>query len=67
VVSAKRAASLAELRYTSGYVSYLDVVEARRTELGSERASAELLAQRLNTDVALIKALGGGWSVRNWQ
>lgn len=64
VASAKRAAKLAQLRYTSGYVSYLDVVDAQRTELGNERASAQLFAERLNTDVALIKALGGGWSLR---
>ena len=47
-----------------GYVSYLDVVDAQRTELTNERASAQLFAQRLTTDVALIKALGGGWSSR---
>lgn len=62
VAFAKRAARLAQIRYDAGYVSYLDVVDAQRTELGSERASAQLFAQRLNTDVALIKALGGGWS-----
>jgi multidrug efflux system outer membrane protein len=43
-------------------VSYLDVVDAQRTELGNERTSIQLFAQRLNADVALIKALGGGWS-----
>jgi outer membrane protein TolC len=52
---------LAQKRYDAGYVSYLDVVEAERTELESERASAQLEAQRLNVAVALIKALGGGW------
>ena len=64
VASAKRAAKLAQLRYTAGYVSYLDVVDAQRTELGNERNSAQLFAQRLNTGVALIKALGGGWSLQ---
>ena len=65
VASAKRAAELAQLRYRSGYVSYLDVVDAQRTELGNERASAQLSSGRLNTEVALIKALGGGWSIRS--
>jgi multidrug efflux system outer membrane protein len=58
----RRAAELAKTRYEAGYVSYLDVVDAQRTELGNERASAQLFAQRLNASVALIKALGGGWS-----
>ncbi|HEY3757300.1 MAG TPA: efflux transporter outer membrane subunit [Opitutaceae bacterium] len=63
VASAKRAANLAQIRYRAGYVSYLDVVDAQRTELENERAFAELFAVRLNNEVALIKALGGGWSV----
>jgi multidrug efflux system outer membrane protein len=58
----RRAAVLAKTRYDAGYVSYLDVVDAQRTELGNERASVQLAAQRLNVSVALIKALGGGWS-----
>jgi outer membrane protein, multidrug efflux system len=58
----RRAAALAKTRYDAGYVSYLDVVDAQRTELGNERASAQLAAERLNVSVALIKALGGGWS-----
>lgn len=65
VASARRAAELAQLRYRSGYVSYLDVVDAQRTELGNERASVQLSSDRLNTEVALIKALGGGWSARS--
>lgn len=61
VGGAKRAASLAQTRYRAGYVSYLEVIDAQRTELDSERAATQLFAQRLNTDVSLIKALGGGW------
>ena len=52
---------LAQKRYDAGYVSYLDVVEADRTELESERSAVQLETQRLNVAVALIKALGGGW------
>ena len=62
--NSKRAAELAKLRYGAGYVSYLDVVDAQRTELGNERATAQLATQRLNVSVALVKALGGGWSGR---
>jgi multidrug efflux system outer membrane protein len=62
VAYAKQAARLAQIRYNAGYVSYLDVVDAQRTELGNERTSTQLFARRLDADVALIKALGGGWS-----
>jgi len=61
VKSARQASELARKRYDAGYVSYLDVVEADRTELESERSAAQLESQRLNVAVALIKALGGGW------
>jgi multidrug efflux system outer membrane protein len=59
--AAERSAALAQTRYDAGYVSYLDVIDAQRTALATERASVQLDAERLNTSVALIKALGGGW------
>lgn len=62
VTSAKRAADLAQKRYDAGYVSFLDVVDAERTELNNQRGAAQLATERLNVAVALIKALGGGWS-----
>jgi multidrug efflux system outer membrane protein len=37
------------------------VVEAERTALLAERASAQLAGQRFVTAVQLIKAIGGGW------
>lgn len=61
VASARRAAQLAQTRYDAGYVSYLEVIDAQRTALAAERAGTQLSAQRLNTGVALVKALGGGW------
>jgi multidrug efflux system outer membrane protein len=60
--SAQRATVLAQRRYDAGYVSYLEVIDAQRTALSNQRASVQLTAQRLNTSIALIKALGGGWS-----
>ncbi len=61
VVSARRAADLALERYTSGIVSYLDVVDANREALLAERSNAVLSGERLIAAVRLIKALGGGW------
>jgi multidrug efflux pump len=62
VTNSRRAADLATERYRSGIVSYLDVVDASRDALNSERASVQISGQRLIAAVQLIKALGGGWS-----
>jgi len=48
-------------RYESGLVSFLDVVDAERTRLDSERAANAVRAERLAVSVSLIKALGGEW------
>ena len=61
VVNARRAADLAGERYRSGIVSYLDVVDAERQALQVEQVNDQLIGQRLNATVQLIKALGGGW------
>jgi len=67
VTNARRAADLATDRYRSGIVSYLEVVDASREALQSERANAELAGQRLIASVQLIKALGGGWDNQSLQ
>ena len=62
VTNADRAAALAEDRYRSGIVSYIEVVDANRDALAAERSNAELSGERLIASVQLVKALGGGWS-----
>ena len=62
VASARRGAELSQKRYDAGFVSYLEVVDAQRTALEVERADARLAGQRWITHIALIKALGGGWT-----
>jgi multidrug efflux system outer membrane protein len=62
LASARRATSLAQIRYDAGYVSYLEVIDAQRTSLAVERASVQLNAQRFATSISLVKSLGGGWS-----
>lgn len=62
VASARRGSDLSQKRYDAGFVSYLEVVDAQRTALDVERAEARLTGQRWLTHVALIKALGGGWT-----
>jgi len=61
VASARRAADLATDRYRSGIVSYLEVVDASREALQSERANAQLSGQRFIAAIQFIKAAGGGW------
>ena len=62
VAAARRAGELAQTRYDAGFVNYFEVIDAQRTVLTAERASAQLSAQRLINSIGLIKALGGGWS-----
>jgi multidrug efflux system outer membrane protein len=62
VANSRRAAVLAGDRFRAGIVSYLEVVDANRAALVSERVRAQLTGQRLGAAVQLIKALGGGWT-----
>ena len=61
LVSAQRAAKLAQARYDAGFVSYLEVIDAERTALATQRVSVQLATERFTSAVTLIKALGGGW------
>jgi outer membrane protein TolC len=49
-------------QYRAGIVSYLNVVTVQAIALTNERAAITINGQRLNADVLLIKALGGGWN-----
>lgn len=59
--SSEKAAMLAKTRYEAGTSPYLDVIEANRTTLATQRATAQIAGQRLIATVGLIKAIGGGW------
>lgn len=61
LVSAARAARIADVRYNAGATSYLDVIEAQRTLLTVQRLDTQIRGARANSTVALIRALGGGW------
>lgn len=53
---------LSELRYKSGYSSYLEVLDAQRGLLAAERDRINALRDRQAALVDLYKALGGGWT-----
>ena len=61
--ASREAYRLSELRYRNGIASYLQLLDAQRTLFSAEQALVQTrLLERLN-QVALYKALGGGWTV----
>jgi len=62
VRASREALSIAELRYTSGLTSYLNVLDAQRTLLAAELAQSRTLRAQLVAVVQVYKALGGGWT-----
>jgi outer membrane protein, multidrug efflux system len=61
VQASREALTIAELRYTSGLTSYLNVLDAQRTLLTAEVAQSRTLGVQLVAVVQLYRALGGGW------
>ncbi|MGD0613974.1 MAG: efflux transporter outer membrane subunit [Verrucomicrobiota bacterium] len=59
--AASRTLEIANNRYKSGLVTYLEVATAQSAALANERSVVQLQGQRFVAQVALIKALGGGW------
>jgi len=57
----KRAADLARVRYQEGATSFLELLDAERTQLAAEDDLAQAEAAINTRAVALYKALGGGW------
>lgn len=53
---------LAELRYRNGVASFLDVLDAQRSLFGTEQALLQTRLAQQQNQVALYRALGGGWS-----
>jgi NodT family efflux transporter outer membrane factor (OMF) lipoprotein len=61
VKAAQKSTSITTNQYKAGTASYLNVITSQTAELGNERTAINVLGQRLNASVLLIKALGGGW------
>ncbi|HMN79207.1 MAG TPA: efflux transporter outer membrane subunit [Burkholderiaceae bacterium] len=62
VDSASRATVLSNARYRAGYVSQLELLDARRSELANRRQALQVRAGQYGATVALVRALGGDWS-----
>ncbi|MDR2991336.1 MAG: efflux transporter outer membrane subunit [Burkholderiaceae bacterium] len=53
---------LSDLSYRNGAASYLDLLDAQRELFAVEQSVAQVRLQQRVNEVALYKALGGGWS-----
>jgi len=59
--SSDTAARLARMRFQSGLVDFLQVLDAERTQLEAEDRLAQSRTDAATSLIAVYKALGGGW------
>ncbi len=62
--AAERAYSISRSRYNGGLSTYLEVLHAEDNLIASRRAMAQIRARAFTLDVALVKALGGGFKAQ---
>ncbi len=62
VAAAREAEKLTLNQYKAGTVPYSSVISAQTARLSAEQTALAVLSNRLQASVALIEALGGGWS-----
>ena len=60
--AAQEALRIANRRYDNGYSGFLDVLESQRSALDADLGLLRLRQARMDASVALVKALGGGWT-----
>jgi outer membrane protein TolC len=61
--TAREATQLALNEYTAGTIAYT-AVTAQTAQLNNERSAVAVRQNRLTSSVALIEALGGGWTTQ---
>jgi NodT family efflux transporter outer membrane factor (OMF) lipoprotein len=64
VIAANKALDTFTTAYTGGEVAYLQVITAQTAALSNEVNQVNIEQRRLEANVRLIKALGGGWNAR---
>lgn len=62
VAAFQESVRLATLRYTGGFATYFEVIEAQQQLFPAENALAQVRRDQLIAVVQLYSALGGGWS-----
>jgi NodT family efflux transporter outer membrane factor (OMF) lipoprotein len=63
LADSQRAFEIARLRYRAGLSTYLDVLTAEQALIVARRRDADLTARAFALDVALVRALGGGFTI----
>ena len=53
---------LSDLRYQNGISSYIDLLDAQRSLFAAQQAVVQTRLAQLQSQVALYRALGGGWN-----
>jgi NodT family efflux transporter outer membrane factor (OMF) lipoprotein len=61
LAASEQAYDIAENRYRGGLSTYLDVLTAEDVLIANRRAVADLKTRSFSLDVALVRALGGGY------
>jgi len=61
--AAEESLKLFQNRYSGGVDTYLQVVTSQTMALTNERNDIDILRRRLEANVLLIKAIGGGWNI----
>ncbi|MDE2466535.1 MAG: efflux transporter outer membrane subunit [Alphaproteobacteria bacterium] len=64
LVESERAYQVAKIRYRGGLSRYLNVLTAENTVLQQQQSLADLKSDAFLQNIALIRALGGGFDVR---
>ena len=62
VKAAREAMALARRRYEEGLASLLDLLDAQRSLIGTQRTASLIYRDRLLASVLLLRSLGGGWA-----
>lgn len=62
LTDSEEAYRIAMLRYKGGLSTYLDVLTAERAVITARRRDADLAARTFTLDIALVRALGGGFA-----
>jgi NodT family efflux transporter outer membrane factor (OMF) lipoprotein len=65
VKASQKSLDLSMDRYRLGVASYLNVITAQETLLGTQQTAVTLQMQQMTSSVQLIMALGGGWNTTN--
>ena len=65
--SAARAEEIARTRYRGGLVTLTDVLQAQGRRLSLEEQLIDTKGAIARDTVALVKALGGGWTAENME